>query len=107
MINKFNFLPSNVFFNYNKNIIRLLNNLDPNATNTIYVEGIPLDAKEREVAHIFRPFPGFINLRLVKKEKNGRLMNLCFVDFENILQSTICIATLQGYKFDKKDSTIF
>ena len=27
-----------------------------NATSTVYVEGIPLDASEREVAHIFRPF---------------------------------------------------
>jgi len=28
---------------------------------------------------------------------------LCFVDFENNLQSTIAMNTLQGYRFDKHD----
>ena len=27
----------------------------------------------------------------------------CFADFENVIQSTICINTLQGYRFDKND----
>ena len=31
---------------------------------TLYVEGVPTDATEREVYHLFRPFPGFISLRL-------------------------------------------
>ena len=74
-------------------------NLKKNATNIVYVEGIPLDATEREVAHIFRPFPGYKSLRLIQKEKNGENTILCFVDFENSLQSTICINTLQGYRF--------
>jgi hypothetical protein len=78
-------------------------NLKKNATNIVYVEGIPLDATEREVAHIFRPFPGYKSLRLIQKEKNGENTILCFVDFENSLQSTICINTLQGYRFDKND----
>ena len=78
-------------------------NLKKNATNIVYVEGIPLDATEREVAHIFRPFPGYKSLRLIHKEKNGENTILCFVDFENSLQSTICINTLQGYRFDKND----
>ena len=78
-------------------------NLKKNATNIVYVEGIPLDATEREVAHIFRPFPGYKSLRLIQKEKNGENTILCFVDFENSLQSTICINTLQGYRFDKSD----
>ena len=72
-------------------------NLKKNATNIVYVEGIPLDATEREVAHIFRPFPGYKSLRLIQKEKNGENTILCFVDFENSLQSTICINTLQDY----------
>ena len=78
-------------------------NLKKKATNIVYVEGIPLDATEREVAHIFRPFPGYKSLRLIQKEKNGENTILCFVDFENSLQSTICINTLQGYRFDKSD----
>lgn len=75
----------------------------PKATNIVYVEGIPLDATEREVSHIFRPFPGYKSLRLIQKTKNGQNTILCFADFENSLQSTICINTLQGYRFDKKD----
>jgi RNA recognition motif-containing protein len=78
-------------------------NLKKNATNIVYVEGIPIDATEREVAHIFRPFPGYKSLRLIQKEKNGENTYLCFVDFENSYQSTICINTLQGYRFDKSD----
>jgi hypothetical protein len=31
---------------------------------TLYVEGVPTDATEREVYHLFRPFPGLISLRL-------------------------------------------
>ena len=102
-MNNYDQLQSNIFQKNSQNIIRLFNNLGPGATNIVYVEGIPLNAKEREVAHIFRPFPGFIRLRLIKREKNGQLMNICFVDFETIIQSTICIATLQGYRFDKRD----
>lgn len=76
-----------------------------NATNSIYVDGIPIDSTEREVAHVFRPFPGFQEVRLIKKEtKSGRQFYFCFVDFENSYQSTIAINTLQGYRFDKNDS---
>ena len=31
---------------------------------TLYVEGVPTDATEREVYHLFRPFPGLMSLRL-------------------------------------------
>lgn len=66
-----------------------------NATNTVYVEGIPTDASEREVAHIFRPFVGFKTVRLIPREKRqGEKVMLCFADFENTLQTTIVINTL-------------
>lgn len=42
----------------------------PNATNTIFVEGIPVEATEREVAHIFRPFFGFKAVRTIIRSKN-------------------------------------
>lgn len=29
------------------------------ATSCLYVDGVPIDAPEREVSHIFRPYPGF------------------------------------------------
>jgi hypothetical protein len=34
-------------------------NVPKTASATILVEGLPSDASEREVAHIFRPFLGF------------------------------------------------
>lgn len=83
------------------------------ATNTVYVEGIPPTATEREVARnlifltppdIFRPYPGFRQLRLIQKNnKNGDPVALCFADFENSQQTTLVINTLQGYRFDKDD----
>ena len=33
----------------------------------------------------------------------GKKFFYCFVDFENKLQSTIALQTLQGYKFSWKD----
>lgn len=103
--NSYNYNNNNKNFNdliqsYSKDFMISLKN---NATNIVYVEGIPLDASEREVSHIFRPFPGFKKLRLINKEKNGENTVLCFVDFENVVQSTICINTLQGYRFSKDD----
>jgi len=74
-----------------------------NATNIVYVEGLQLNATEREVAHIFRPFPGFKSVRLITRDKSGEKSVICFADFDDILQSTICINTLQGYRFDKND----
>jgi len=74
------------------------------ATNTVYVEGISADASEREVAHIFRPFPGFKTVRLIPREsKQGERVLLCFADFETTLQTTVVINTLQGYRFDRDD----
>ncbi len=91
------------FLNMKKKIINFYKKLDANATSTVYVEGIPLDATEREVSHIFRPYPGYKGLRLIEKEKNGKKTYIGFVDFENVIQSTVCINTLQGYRFDKND----
>jgi len=75
-----------------------------NATKTVYVEGLPANTCEREVSHIFRPFPGFKQLRLIPREnKDGHKVYLCFADFENTEQTTIVVNTLQGYRFDKDD----
>jgi RNA recognition motif-containing protein len=68
------------------------------------LQGVPNDATEREVSHIFRPFPGFVNARLIsKKTREGRKFFFCFVDFENKKQASIVLHTLQGYKFHNKD----
>ena len=84
--------------------IKSYEHFSANATKIVYVEGIPYDAHEREIAHIFRPFPGFQGIRIIPKEKNGKKTIICFIDFENVIQSTLCIQTLQGYRFDKNDS---
>ncbi|RWV86845.1 hypothetical protein GW17_00051219 [Ensete ventricosum] len=42
--------------------------LPPDASNTLFVEGLPADCTRREVSHIFRPFVGFEEVRLVNKE---------------------------------------
>jgi len=79
----------------------------PEASSTLFVEGLPLDATEREVAHIFRRMPGFQSLRIIPKEINTpqqRTYNLCFVEFDNKYQSTAGLHHLQGYRLEKDDA---
>lgn len=82
--------------------------LPVDAASTLYVEGLPLDATEREVAHIFRQVPGYISLRIMPKESKqhpvSRTFNLCFVEFDNKFQATVALHHLQGYKIDKNDT---
>ena len=68
----------------NRNRMMMGGGLPPNATNSLYVDGIPIDASEREISHIFRQYRGYHTERLSKKESkfgNGMLY-LCFVDFD-------------------------
>ena len=66
--------------------------------------GVPIDSNEREVARsnillisdIFRPFPGFKTVRLIRKKTlSGREFYFCFVDFDNSLQASIALSTVQ------------
>ncbi|KAL4466962.1 hypothetical protein ABPG74_010559 [Tetrahymena malaccensis] len=94
----------NVLNQVNQTELNLCNKV-VEATNSLYVDGIPIDSNEREVSHIFRPFPGFLAVRLIRKRTQaGREFYFCFVDFDSALQSTIALRTLQGYRFDKKDT---
>ncbi|WOL15538.1 RNA-binding protein 1-like [Canna indica] len=80
--------------------------LPPDASNTLFVEGLPANCTRREVSHVFRPFVGFQEVRLVKKESRhpeGDPLILCFVDFANAAQATVALEALQGYKFDEHD----
>jgi len=64
----------------------LIASIPENATSCLYVEGIPRDATQREVSHIFRPFPGFVLARLIPKTSRvGKRYFFCFVDFETKL----------------------
>lgn len=80
--------------------------LPPDASNTLYVEGLPSNCSRREVAHIFRPFVGYREVRLVTKESrhsSGDPLVLCFVDFESPAEAATAKDALQGYKFDEHD----
>ncbi|XP_047311494.1 nuclear speckle RNA-binding protein A-like [Impatiens glandulifera] len=81
--------------------------LPPDATSTLYVEGLPSDCKKREVAHIFRPFVGYKEVRLVVKDskhRDGEPLILCFVDFIDPACAATALSALQGYKMDEDDS---
>ncbi|XP_024923814.1 RNA-binding protein 2 [Ziziphus jujuba] len=78
--------------------------LPPDASNTLYVEGLPPDSTRREVAHIFRPFVGYKEVRLVSKEskhRGGDPLILCFVDFANPACAATAMSALQGYEMDE------
>ncbi|KAF2291238.1 hypothetical protein GH714_020812 [Hevea brasiliensis] len=79
--------------------------LPPDASSTLYVEGLPPDSTRREVAHIFRPFVGYKEVRLVSKEfkHRGDPIILCFVDFENPACAATALSALQGYQLDEHD----
>ncbi|KAJ4954217.1 hypothetical protein NE237_031049 [Protea cynaroides] len=81
--------------------------LPPDASNTLFVEGLSPDCTRREVAHIFRPFLGYKEVRLVNKEPKhhgGDPLILCFVDFENPVCAATCLNALKGYKMDDHDA---
>jgi len=89
--------------------------LPHDASSTLYVEGLPPDASEREVAHIFRRYEGLgfqsIRMRGIESNKNpGTSLFLCFAEFDNPHQATLAMYGLQGYRFDPvnrdKDTSI-
>ncbi|WCJ43387.1 RNA-binding protein 2 [Euphorbia peplus] len=80
--------------------------LPHDASSTLYVEGLPSDCRRREVAHIFRPFVGYKEVRLVSKEskhRGGDPIILCFVDFESAACAATAMSALQDYKMDEHD----
>ncbi|GJX43372.1 RNA-binding protein 1-like protein [Tanacetum coccineum] len=80
--------------------------LPRDASNTLFVEGLPSNCSRREVAHIFRPFVGYKEVRLVTKESrhsSGDPLVLCFVDFESPAEAATAKDALHGYKFDEHD----
>lgn len=80
--------------------------LPPDASSTLFVEGLPSNCTRREVSHIFRPFVGYKEVRLVTKESRhagGDPLVLCFVDFVSPAHAATAMDALQGYKFDEHD----
>ncbi|KAL2558767.1 nucleic acid binding [Forsythia ovata] len=80
--------------------------LPPDASSTLFVEGLPANCTRREVSHIFRPFVGYKEARLVTKESRhsgGDPLVLCFVDFVSPAHAATAMDALQGYRFDEHD----
>lgn len=80
--------------------------LPSEASNTLFVEGLPRDTTEREIAHIFRPFLGYKEVRLVKKQPKyygGSPILLCFVDFTTPFYAMTAMGAIEGYKIDLHD----
>ncbi|KAK9080769.1 hypothetical protein SSX86_000527 [Deinandra increscens subsp. villosa] len=80
--------------------------LPADASSTIYIEGLPSNCTRREVAHIFRPFVGYKEVRLVSKEskhRGGDPLIISFVDFTTPACAATALSALQGYKMDEHD----
>jgi len=90
--------------------------LPADASNTLFVEGVPSNCTRREAAHIFRPFRGFKEVRLVNKSKEAKkshggegggeasvVVVLSFVEFDNPEYAATAMEALQGYRFDEND----
>lgn len=80
--------------------------LPPDASGTLFVEGLPANCTRREVAHIFRPFVGYKEVRLVNKgsrHSGGDPLVLCFVDFQSPAHAATAMDALKGYLFDELD----
>ncbi|KAG0477791.1 hypothetical protein HPP92_012510 [Vanilla planifolia] len=80
------------------NTTRTEQHLPPDASNTLFVEGLPANCTRREVAHVFRPFVGYQEVRLVNKESRqpgGDPIVLCFVDFVTPSQAAVALDALQ------------
>ncbi|GFQ02626.1 protein maternally expressed gene 5 [Phtheirospermum japonicum] len=74
-------------------------------SNVLFVDGLPTDCTRREIGHLFRPFIGFRELRVVHKEprrRGDKAMVLCFVEFTEAKCALTALEALQGYKFDDK-----
>ncbi|AQL02128.1 Nuclear speckle RNA-binding protein A [Zea mays] len=76
-----------------------------NESNILFVDCLPTDCTRREVAHLFRCFPGFKDIRVVHKEprrSGDKAYVLCFVEFENAKFARTPMQALQGYRFDDR-----
>ncbi|OMO86500.1 hypothetical protein COLO4_21099 [Corchorus olitorius] len=74
-------------------------------SNILFVDGLPTDCTRREVGHLFRPFIGYKDIKVVHKEprhSGDRARVMCFVEFNDSKFAMTAMQALQGYKFDDK-----
>ncbi|KAL6008091.1 hypothetical protein ACLOJK_033597 [Asimina triloba] len=102
------------------NFIRKPDGLPDDESNILFVDSLPNDCTRREVSHLFRPFIGFKDIKVIHKEprkigEKGHV--LCFVEFSDSKCALTALEALQGqthtnisvvtgpspgYKFDDK-----
>lgn len=90
---------------YERSELRKSEGLPADESNILFVDGLPNDCTRREVAHLFRPFIGFKEIRVVHKEarrSGDKAYVLCFVEFTDSKCALTAMEALQGYKFDDK-----
>ncbi|XWS17611.1 hypothetical protein CRYUN_Cryun33cG0082000 [Craigia yunnanensis] len=74
-------------------------------SNILFVDSLPTDCTRREVGHLFRPFAGYKEIKVIHKEprhSGDRATVLCFVEFHDSKCAMSAMGALQGYKFDDK-----
>ncbi|KAJ4798101.1 RNA-binding protein 2 [Rhynchospora pubera] len=79
--------------------------LNGDESNILFVDGLPTDCTRREVTHLFRPFAGFKDIKIVHKEPRRRGEKghvLCFVEFADAKHAGAALKILNGYQFDLK-----
>ncbi|EEF46100.1 RNA-binding protein 2 [Ricinus communis] len=76
-------------------------------SNILFVDGLPTDCTRREVGHLFRPFIGYKDIKVIHREprRDGdKAMVYCFVEFADAKCAITAMEALQGYKFDDRRS---
>ncbi|XP_058106068.1 RNA-binding protein 1-like [Magnolia sinica] len=87
------------------NFLKKADGLSVDESSILFVDGLPNDCTRREAAHLFRPFIGFKEIRVIHKEprRSGEKGHvLCFVEFNDAKCAATAMDALQGYKFDDK-----
>jgi hypothetical protein len=72
---------------------------------TLFVSGLPMDVRPREIYLLFRPFQGYLGSCLKLMAKPGKIAQpVAFVSFETKKQAEKAIDELQGICFDPSQS---
>ncbi|OVA04473.1 RNA recognition motif domain [Macleaya cordata] len=93
------------FLNERPNYLRKADDVSAEESSMLFVDGLPKDCTRREAAHLFRPFIGFKDIRVVHKgarRAGDKAMVLCFVEFSDAKCALTAMDALQGYRFDDR-----
>ncbi|XP_062160223.1 RNA-binding protein 2-like [Alnus glutinosa] len=74
-------------------------------SNILFVDKLPNNCTRREVGHLFRPFIGYKDIKVIHKEprrSGDKATVLCFVEFADPKCALTAMEAIQGYKFDDK-----